>query len=489
MILMASESYISEIVVGPIVSTKARQTKKIVRELLRSTVAIAGLVADFLTGALSFTAAYLLVTVGGGFGATLIRMMTMSTVFGITVAMLLCSRRPVDPYLEMRDIGNTAWTVRVSMQAFLILAPAMLLLKAQVPFKVWIACFVLVPIALLLQKRVVRRIMQYLLKHGYGFDRVVVYGSGPAAECLISALLYSPRFDWAPVAVIDLNLDTIGKNDIDEEGRDRFPVRIPVSLLTSDLLRLLRCDVLLVAEILPAAELDRLRRLIEETGARFAYVSQDLKRMETSACQTQIGDLFVKLEGKKDEPWHYTYSKRIVDITLSFLLLVALSPLFLVIALIIRITSRGPALFVQERVGLNGAIFRMYKFRSMFARTAAYERSPRSSYDPRITSVGRFLRRTSLDELPQLINVFWGQMSLVGPRPEMPFIVRNYTPSQWQRLQVTPGLTGLWQLSDDRAYAIHDNLQHDFAYIRNRNLALDVAILIHTLFFAMRGGI
>lgn len=489
MLLMASESYISEIVVGPIVSTKARQTKKIVRELLRITVAIAGLVTDFLTGALSFTAAYLLVMVSNGFSATLIRIMTMSTIFGIAVAILLCGRRPVDPYLEMRDIGNTAWTVRISMQAFLILAPAMLLLKAQVPFKVWIACFVLLPIAMLLQKRMVRRIMQYLFKHGHGLDRVVIYGSGPVAESFISTLLYSSRFDWAPVAVIDLNLDTVGKNDIEEEGRDRFPVRIPVSLLTSDLLRLLRCDVLLVAEILPAAELDRLRSLIEETGARFAYVLQDLKRMETSACQTQIGDLFVKMEGKKDKPWHYTYSKRIVDITLSFLLLVILSPLFLVIALIIRITSHGPALFVQERVGLNGAIFRMYKFRSMFGRTAAYERSPRSSYDPRITSVGRFLRRTSLDELPQLINVFWGQMSLVGPRPEMPFIVRNYTPSQWQRLQVTPGLTGLWQLSNDRAYAIHENLQHDFAYIRNRDLALDLAILIHTLFFAMRGGI
>ena len=490
MILMASESYISEIFIDPIASTKARQARKIVRELLRSAAAIAGFMADFLTGALCFAAAYLLVTAGSGFDATiLIRMIALSSVSGIAVATLLCNRRPTDPYLGMRDIGNTAWAVRVSIQAFLIFAPAMLFLRARVPFKVFVACFFLLPIALLFQKQVDKRIMRSLLKYGHGFDRVVVYGSGATSERLISTLMYSPRFDWFPVAVIDLNLDTIRKDNRDVGGRDYFPVQIPVSLLTSDLLRLLRCDVLLIAEILPAPELERLRGLAEETGARFAYVSQDLRQMETSTHQAQIGELLVKQEGKKEEPWHYAYSKRIVDVTLSFLLLVTLSPLLLAIALIIRLTSHGPALFVQERVGLNGAIFRMYKFRSMFARTEAYERSPSSSHDPRITSVGRFLRRTSLDELPQLINVFCGQMSLVGPRPEMPFIVRSYTAYQWQRLQVIPGLTGLWQLSDDRPYAIHENLQHDFAYIRNRDLALDAAILIHTLFFAMRGGI
>ena len=117
----------------------------------------------------------------------------------------------------------------------------------------------------------------------------------------------------------------------------------------------------------------------------------------------------------------------------------------------------------------------------------SYEYSPKEPSDPRLTRVGRFLRRTSLDELPQLLNVVRGDMSLVGPRPEMPFIVAQYNDTHYQRLRVKPGITGLWQLSADRAYLIHENLEYDLYYIRNRNFFLDIAILVHTAAFAMRG--
>jgi lipopolysaccharide/colanic/teichoic acid biosynthesis glycosyltransferase len=112
---------------------------------------------------------------------------------------------------------------------------------------------------------------------------------------------------------------------------------------------------------------------------------------------------------------------------------------------------------------------------------------PTRSDDPRVTRVGRWLRRTSLDELPQLINVLKGEMSLVGPRPEMPFIVERYNVSHSQRLNVIPGLTGLWQLSADRNFLIHENIQYDLYYIRNRNFFMDLAILLHTVIFAMKG--
>jgi len=185
----------------------------------------------------------------------------------------------------------------------------------------------------------------------------------------------------------------------------------------------------------------------------------------------------------------YTLSKRLLDILFSSIFLVFLSPVFILLALIIRLSSNGPALFVQRRVGRGGKLFWMYKFRSMSTDVRRYETSPQMRNDPRITKIGRILRRTSLDELPQLINVFLGEMSLVGPRPEMPFIVRGYTARQRERLQVMPGVTGLWQLSRDRAFPIHENIHHDLYYIRNRNLYMDLAILIHTLFFAMHGGI
>jgi lipopolysaccharide/colanic/teichoic acid biosynthesis glycosyltransferase len=112
---------------------------------------------------------------------------------------------------------------------------------------------------------------------------------------------------------------------------------------------------------------------------------------------------------------------------------------------------------------------------------------PTAADDPRVTRIGRWLRRTSLDELPQLINILKGDMSLVGPRPEMPFIVERYNARHRQRLQVTPGLTGLWQLSADRSFLIHENIQYDLYYIRHRNFFMDLAILLHTAEFAMKG--
>jgi lipopolysaccharide/colanic/teichoic acid biosynthesis glycosyltransferase len=123
----------------------------------------------------------------------------------------------------------------------------------------------------------------------------------------------------------------------------------------------------------------------------------------------------------------------------------------------------------------------------MWTDASVYQVHPTCAEDPRVTRVGRWLRRSSLDELPQLINVLKGEMSLVGPRPEMPFIVDQYDEKQRQRLCVTPGLTGLWQLSADRAFLIHENIYYDLYYIRNRNFFMDVAILLHTIAFAARG--
>ena len=129
----------------------------------------------------------------------------------------------------------------------------------------------------------------------------------------------------------------------------------------------------------------------------------------------------------------------------------------------------------------------MYKFRSMFSDAESYAVSPTNRNDPRITRVGKFLRKTSLDELPQIFNVLKGEMSFVGPRPEMPFIVATYNDIHRERLRVKPGITGLWQLSGDRKKAIHENMDYDIYYMRNMSLFLDMAILVETLVFAFRG--
>ena len=156
--------------------------------------------------------------------------------------------------------------------------------------------------------------------------------------------------------------------------------------------------------------------------------------------------------------------------------------MLLAIALIIKLTSEGPVIFKQKRVGLNGKEFSFYKFRSMYTEAPQYAPTPSNPADPRITKIGRWLRRTSLDELPQLFNVLRGDMSLVGPRPEMPFIVSQYTSIERRRLDAKPGITGVWQISAARAEPIHANMEYDLFYLENRSLLLDIAIIIKKIF-------
>jgi lipopolysaccharide/colanic/teichoic acid biosynthesis glycosyltransferase len=180
-------------------------------------------------------------------------------------------------------------------------------------------------------------------------------------------------------------------------------------------------------------------------------------------------------------------AKRVVDVTLASASLLALSPLWLLVAVLIKLDSRGPVLLRQRRIGRCGRPFEMWKFRSMHADVNRYARSPVSDTDPRMTRVGRRIRRLSIDELPQLLNVLQGDMSLVGPRPEMPFIVERYQPHERLRLNATPGITGIWQISPARALPIHQNLHLDLFYIENRNIFLDLAILLRTVTAVVRG--
>jgi lipopolysaccharide/colanic/teichoic acid biosynthesis glycosyltransferase len=183
----------------------------------------------------------------------------------------------------------------------------------------------------------------------------------------------------------------------------------------------------------------------------------------------------------------YRAAKRICDISGSLIALALLLPLLPLAALLVKLDSTGPVFFRQRRVGVGGREFLLWKFRSMRIDTPPYAPSPNSDLDWRLTRAGRIIRRVSVDELPQLVNVLKGDMSLVGPRPEMPFIVDQYTATERERLTVKPGITGLWQVSPARAHPIHENLQYDLHYIRHQNLVLDGAILLRTIFAVIQG--
>jgi len=197
-------------------------------------------------------------------------------------------------------------------------------------------------------------------------------------------------------------------------------------------------------------------------------------------------------------PWWARGPKRAIDIVVSVLLLVLLAPLLLILAIGVRLTSGGPAIFAHTRCGLRGRPFRFYKFRSMVADAEARKRELialnevqgpafKIARDPRITRFGHFLRKYSLDELPQLWNVLIGNMSLVGPRPPTPGEVSAYTRRQAQRLSVVPGITGLWQVSGRSNIASFDQwVALDLTYIERWSLWLDLRILARTVLVVVR---
>jgi lipopolysaccharide/colanic/teichoic acid biosynthesis glycosyltransferase len=188
----------------------------------------------------------------------------------------------------------------------------------------------------------------------------------------------------------------------------------------------------------------------------------------------------------------YECAKRTLDVVLASALLVLLAPLILLVAAAVKLTSRGPVIFRQARAGLNGRPFVMYKFRTMHV--GAEEARPAIAHlnekdgpvfkiasDPRLTPIGRLLRRSSIDELPQLINVLRGEMSLVGPRPLwMPEAQRTIGQARL-RMAVKPGLTCLWQVSGRSELSYHQWVQLDLHYVRNRGLLLDLAIMLQTI--------
>jgi exopolysaccharide biosynthesis polyprenyl glycosylphosphotransferase len=184
--------------------------------------------------------------------------------------------------------------------------------------------------------------------------------------------------------------------------------------------------------------------------------------------------------------------KPILDRVLAALLLLITMPFWLAIAIAIKLDSPGPAIFVQQRLGLNGRPFRFYKFRSMYvdAERRLHELGPlnemdgpvfKMQNDPRVTRFGRTLRRTSLDELPQLINVLLGNMSLVGPRPALPGEVERYRPGDGLRLRVKPGLTCLWQIRGRSNCNFDQWMAYDREYIERLSLGLDLSILLRTV--------
>ena len=231
------------------------------------------------------------------------------------------------------------------------------------------------------------------------------------------------------------------------------------------------------------------------SAAKRDRLAQEIVSLQHEMSEREIDDRFSDL---RVFLWYFTVNmsygiKRFLDILLSLTALILLSPLFLVLGILIKLTSPGPVFFVQVRVGRFGRNFCFYKFRSMYIdaeqrkkELLAQNQSKdgvifKMKNDPRITPIGRIIRKTSMDELPQFLNVLFGDMSLVGPRPPVPSEVKEYSIEARKRLNVKPGLTCLWQVSGRSDIPFKEQVKLDKEYISSRSLKSDLLILLKTI--------
>jgi exopolysaccharide biosynthesis polyprenyl glycosylphosphotransferase len=223
-------------------------------------------------------------------------------------------------------------------------------------------------------------------------------------------------------------------------------------------------------------------------------IEPDLYSIVTGQARTQqiYGFPLIEIQPQLLTPWERK-TKRLMDVAVSLISLMIMLPVFILLAILIKIDSLGPVFFTQKRMGKNGKIFKIYKFRTM-VKNAEKVTGPvwAGQKDPRITRMGRFLRKTRLDEFPQLINVFFGDMSLVGPRPERPYFVnrlKRQFPFYTRRLRVKPGITGWAQVKGKYDTTIEEGkekLEYDLYYIENMSLRMDIRILLYTISVVLR---
>ena len=247
-------------------------------------------------------------------------------------------------------------------------------------------------------------------------------------------------------------------------------------------------------------EMQSLVRACEEVGQPFAVPVHALafERAHLMDSNSLTNDGFLHYLSTSTQPSQYAL-KRMIDIGASAAGLLLLSPLLIAVAVMIKATDRGPIFFTQKRVGLYGAYFDMLKFRSMVINADAMKDQLMAANemqggvvfkmknDPRITSIGRFIRKFSIDELPQLINILRGDMTIVGPRPAVPREVAQYKVWQRRRLSVRPGLTCYWQISGRNEIGFDEWMQLDLRYVDNWNLKIDLELILKTFPVVLTG--
>jgi exopolysaccharide biosynthesis polyprenyl glycosylphosphotransferase len=402
-------------------------------------------------------------------------------------AILFLIFRLYDTFRRKTVIQELYAVIKVILMGMLIIGFGVFVLRFFMISRVAMILFAFWNLFFLFGERlVIRKIIKYRRFKGWGFLNILVVGTGKEAEKIAEVI--RQQHHW--------NLRLLGFVSVNPEQQETIIQGYPVLGEKGNFLEIIHGNV--VDEVIFAVS----RENLEDLGGLFLLCEE--QGIKTRVTLNFFPHSFSKilLEKLQDIPL-LTFSttptdelglllKRAIDLVVSLSGLLLLSPLFLIVSLLIKMTSEGPIFFKQERGGLYFRRFVMYKFRSMTADAEEKKAELRHLNemdgpifkirdDPRVTGIGKWLRKTSIDEIPQLINVLKGDMSLVGPRPHPVEEVKEYTTWQKRRLSMRPGITGLWQVGGRSNTTFAESMKHDLDYIDNWSLWLDLKILSKTL--------
>lgn len=319
---------------------------------------------------------------------------------------------------------------------------------------------------------ILNMIHERMLAKGVNATRVLIVGAGEAAQMLLEKIHNFPSLGYYVVGFIAEA--GIGKRYL---GREILGSSKDIRRIIQDH----QVDEVIFAR--PSLSREKVLDLIVQLGKEDVTVKMVSDLYDIVTSQTVIDGIadipMVEIHKRRFRRLQ-DISKVCLDYVMGTIFLITSLPLWLLVGLIISLESPGPIFVRSRRIGKNGRPFDIFRFRTLFRDTSPFNDSSELN-DPRITRFGRFLRKSRLDEWPQLLNLLLGQMSLVGPRPELPDLVAEYKDWQKLRLEVKPGITGLWQIMGRRDLFLHQNLEYDFYYIKNRSLLLDLTILLRTI--------
>lgn len=332
-----------------------------------------------------------------------------------------------------------------------------------------------------IERLFIRAILRSVRKKGYNLKHILLVGYSKAAEQYIDRIKQNPQWGYDVQGILDDNIarGTVYKGVKVIGSTGNLEYILPENKLDE------------IAITLGLEEYYKLNKIVaecEKSGVHTKFIPDYGNIIPTRPYTEDL--LGLPVINIRYVPLSNTFNaliKRLTDIIGAVICIIIFLPVMLVSAILVKTTSKGPLIFKQERVGLHNKPFQMYKFRTMYVQTEEEERKGwTQKNDPRVTSVGRFLRKTSLDEFPQLFNVLKGDMSLVGPRPERPQYVEKFReeiPRYMIKHQVRPGMTGWAQVNGYRGdTSIRKRIEHDLYYIENWTLGLDIKILFLTVF-------